>query len=435
MHNSSSAHQTLTSDNPLYAELFDVVREAQQGGGHVFGDLSTAMTDLARQAPVMQGSLQELLGLPAMERGVWDNSREHYTLFSFAACDRALRENLLFSSEVYRESTGVMRMGENILSMTGERHRAYRGIVQPRFLKHVAISFWRPRWIDGAVEALLERIAGRRTADLNIDLCARLPVHIVTEGIGLGDASALEFRYHLLRSTILAHTLEPEDAMASGVEVNRMLRELIDRRRREPADDVMTAMVQGDLELEGEAPRKLTDEEIVSFCMLIMTAGGGTTWRQLGITLVALLSDYRLWEACRNDRNLIEPAIEESARWLPTDPTFPRLVMEDVEVEGVKIPAGARVDMCLGAANRDESRWDRPDVYDPFRLRQAHLGFGMGPHRCLGMEVAKQEMVVAINRLMDRFPGMTLDDQAPSPALLGGLHQRGYSSVPVRFNR
>ena len=100
-----------------------------------------------------------------------------------------------------------------------------------------------------------------------------------------------------------------------------------------------------------------------------------------------------------------------------------------------KIPAGARVDMCLGAANRDESRWDRPDVYDPFRLRQAHLGFGMGPHRCLGMEVAKQEMVVAINRLMDRFPSMTLDDQAPSPALLGGLHQRGYSSVPVRFNR
>lgn len=425
---------TLTSDDPLYAELFDVAKEARQGGGHVFGDLSGAMSDLARQAPVMKGSLQELLELPEPEHSMWSNPREHYTLFSFAACDRALRENLVFSSEGYKESAGVMRMGENILSMTGKRHLAYRSIVQPKFLRPIAISLWRPKWILGAVEALMERLGGRETADLNIDLCARLPVHIVTAGMGLDDAQALEFRYHLLRSTTFASRVPPEEAMASGAEVNRMLRELIERRRREPGDDVMTAMVQGDLELEGEAPRKLTDEEIVSFCMLIMTAGGGTTWRQLGITLVALLSDYRFWEACRDNRDLIEPAIEESARWMPTDPTFPRLIVEDVEVEGVAIPAGARVDMCLGAANRDITRWDNPDVYDLFRPRQAQLGFGMGPHRCLGMEVAKQEMVVAINRLLDLFPAMTLDQEAPPPELLGGLHQRGYSTVPVRFN-
>ncbi len=425
---------TLTADDPRYAEMFDVTREALSSGGHVFGDLSAAMTALLKQAPVMAGSLEDLLALPHTVNQMWSMARPHYTLFSFAACDRALRENLVFSSEGYKESAGVMRMGENILSMTGKKHLAYRRLVQPKFLRPIAASLWRPKWIHGAVETLLDNLLGRESADLNLELCARLPVHVVSEGIGLGGEKALDFRFHLLRSTVMAASVKPEEAAYSFKEVTRMLQELIDARRREPTDDVMSAMVTGSLVLDSENPRNLTDQEIISYCLLIMTAGGGTTWRQLGITLISLLSDYSLWEACRNDRDLIEPAIDEGARWLPTDPTFPRLVMEDVEIEGVQIPAGSRVDMCLGAANRDPSRWENPDVYDPFRPRQNHLGFGMGPHRCLGMEVAKQEMVLAINGLMDRFPNMTLDKNLPNPELLGGLHQRGYSSVPVRFN-
>jgi len=215
--------------------------------------------------------------------------------------------------------------------------------------------------------------------------------------------------------------------------VSRLLLKVINARRTEPGDDVITGLVQCELELPEGGTRKLTDEEIFSYARLIMNAGGGTTWRQLGITIVALLKDYRFWEACRQDRNLLEPAINESARWLPTDPTFPRLVTEDVELEGVKIPKGARIDMCLGAANRDPSRWENPDVYDLFRPFQNHLGFGMGPHRCLGMEVALQEMITALSGLMDRFPAMRLDSEAPAPEIRGGLHQRGMSTVPVRL--
>src|SRR5262249_41438922 len=152
-------------------------------------------------------------------------------------------------------------------------------------------------------------------------------------------------------------------------------------------------LINADLPMLDGTVRKMTDDEVFGYCRLIMLAGGGTTWRQLGITIVALLRDYRFWEACRDDRSLIERAVEESARWMPTDPTFPRLVTEDVEVEGVVIPAGARVDLCLGSANRDPARWDNPEAFDLFRAPQTQLGFGMGPHRCLGMEVAKQEMV------------------------------------------
>jgi cytochrome P450 len=423
---------TLISDDPRYREMFDVAKEAASGSGHVFGDLTPAMNALRDKAPVLKGSLQELLDLPEVH-AQYDQPREHYTLLTFALCNRALRENLLFSSEVYRESPGVRQMGHTILAMVGEEHRRYRSMVQPMFIRPKAIKWWKPRWIEEAVDTLLDRLVGREGADLNLELCARLPVYIVTRGMGLDGEDALNFRTYLLQATTGARNLPRDEAAHAMNEVARMLMKVINARRAEPGDDVITGLVQCDLELPEGGKRKLTDEEIFSYARLIMNAGGGTTWRQLGITLVALLQEYRFWEACREDRKLLEPAINEGARWLPTDPTFPRLVTQDIELEGVKIPLGARVDMCLGAANRDPVRWENPDVYDLFRPFQHHLGFGMGPHRCLGMEVALQEMITALNGLMNRFPMMRLDPDAPAPQILGGLHQRGMSTVPVRF--
>jgi cytochrome P450 len=425
---------TLVSDDPRYREMFDVAKEAASTGGHVFGDLTPAMNALRDQAPVWKGSLQQLLKLPEVH-AQYDCPREHYTLLTFALCDRAFRENLLFSSEVYRESPGVRQMGPTtILAMVGEEHRRRRSMVQPLFIRPKAINWWKPRWIQEAVDNLLDRLAGREGADLNLELCARLPVYIVTRGMGLDGDDALNFRTNLLHATTGGRSLPREEVEHAMKEVARMLMKVISARRVEPGDDVITRLVQVDLQLPEGGTRKLTDDEIFSYAKLIMNAGGGTTWRQLGITLVALLKDYRFWEACRSDRKLIESAINEGARWLPTDPTFPRLLTADVELEGVSIPQGARVDLCLGAANRDPQRWENPDVYDLFRPPQLHLGFGMGPHRCLGMEVAIQEMITAIDGLMDRFPAMRLDPNAPPPEILGGLHQRGMSAVPVLFS-
>jgi len=428
----SGMADTLTSDDPRYREMFDVAKETVAQGGALVGDLTPAMNALRNRAPVMKGSLRELLNLPEIHQAA-TVQRQHYTLFSFALCNRALRENLLFSSAVYKESVGVQQLGKTILEMTGDEHRRYRNVVQPMFLRPKAISWWKPNWIDEAVDTLLDRLLVNEAADLNLELCARLPVYIVTRGMGMSGDSALQFRENLLRSSVASRTLTAEERMASAAEVSRMLMELITARRKTPGDDVVSGLIANDLALPDGSTRKLSDEEIFCYCRLIMLAGGGTTWRQLGITLHALLTHYPFWEACRDDRSLIETAINESARWMPTDPVFPRLVMEDVELEGVHVPAGSRVDMCLGAANRDADRWGNPDAYDIFRPLQSHLGFGMGPHRCLGMEVAKQEMVAAINGLMNRFPNMVLDKQVAAPQLLGGLEQRGMSAVPVRF--
>jgi cytochrome P450 len=92
------------------------------------------------------------------------------------------------------------------------------------------------------------------------------------------------------------------------------------------------------------------------------------------------------------------------------------------------------VDICLGAANRDPSRWDRADAFDLHRVAQPHLGFGIGVHQCLGRNVAASEIGAAINALLDAFPNFRLDPDAPPPCLTGGLEQRGMSALPVRLD-
>jgi cytochrome P450 len=151
----------------------------------------------------------------------------------------------------------------------------------------------------------------------------------------LAGDDALNFREHLLRGTVGGTGKDPAEAARSYTEVVRMLKELITARRAHGGDDVVTGLINNDFQLADGGSRKLTDEEIFGYCRLIILAGGGTTWRQLDITLHALLTNYHSWEACRADRKLIEAAIEEGARSRPTDPTFPRLVTQDVEMESV----------------------------------------------------------------------------------------------------
>ena len=424
----------LTADDPRYKELFDVAKEAEEFGNSIEADVNVGLNALRDQAPVMPGELRELLHLPERGHAMWTTERGTYTLLSFKACDRALRENVLFSSHVYRESPGVQTLGKSILEMTGDEHLRYRAVVQPMFLKPKTMTWWRQNWIDEIVDQLLGRLEGMDRADLNFDLCARLPMSVVTRGIGLQGEQALTFRDHLLKATGVRR-VEKEEQIKSHGEVERMLRELITERRATPGDDVVTGLTQNDFALANDGgSRKLTDEEIMGYCRLILLAGGGTTWRQLGITIHTLMTHYHFWEALKADRKALEGAVDESARWMPTDPVFPRLMMEDTEVEGVMVPAGVRVDVCLGSANRDPTRWDNPDAYDPFRAKKTHLGFAMGPHQCLGMNVAKQEMIIALDGLMDRFPNMRLDPDAPPPRIVGGLEQRGMSAVPVLLN-
>jgi cytochrome P450 len=173
---------------------------------------------------------------------------------------------------------------------------------------------------------------------------------------------------------------------------------------------------------------------MMGFCRITIFAGGGTTWRQLAITIDALLNHYHFWEACRDDRTLIDQAVEESVRWRSNTAMMPRVCARDFEVEGTVVPAGARVILALGYANHDPLVFERPGEYDIFRKKEHHMGFGFGPHRCIGVDVARQEMIVAINGLIDRWPNLAMDRSQPSPRFVG-LEQRGMTAVPVELRQ
>jgi cytochrome P450 len=419
----------LIADDPLYEELYDVRREAQEMGNLVERDMNPAMGVLRDRAPVQKGFLRELLDLPPHQRHVMAVGREGYTCFTFRACDTAFRDPERFSSRIchHPSESGEQRLG--ILEMDEPQHRAYRSTIQPMFLKPRTLTWWRERWINDIVGALVENLKARDRAELNLQLCARVPVHTITRAIGIEGDDALLFRAALLKSG--AGRVPPEERLAAGQTVERMLLDLIAKRRAEPGDDVVTGLIQAELKLPDGSRRPLTDREILTHARLVLLAGGGTSWRQFGITLWALLTHRDQLDAVKADRKLVDKAIEESVRWNPTDPVFSRLVAQDTELEGVPLPTGSVLEICLGAANRDPARWDNPNAYDLHRPQQVHLGFGMGTHLCLGRDVGRSEINVGLNTLLDAFPNLRLDPDAPAPYLTGGLEQRGMSAVPV----
>jgi cytochrome P450 len=420
------------ADDSLYEELYDVRREATDAGNLVERDMNPAMCALRDKAPVQKGFLRDLLDLPPFQRHAMAEGRPGYTCFSWAVCDVAFRDHKRFSSHIMHRPSASGEKSLGFLEMDEPEHLAYRATIQPMFIKSKTLLWWRQAWINDIVGTLIATLSQRDRAELNLQLCARIPVHTITRAMGLQGDAALVFRAALIKSGAVGR-ISLEERQAAGQTVDAMVNELIAKRRVEPQEDIISGLIQAKLKLGGEE-RPLTAREILIITKLVMLAGGGTSWRQMGITLWALLTQREQLEAARADRRLIDAAIDESVRWNPTDPVFSRLAVQDTELGNVLIPAGAVLEICLGAANRDPTRWERPDVYDLHRRRLAHMGFGMGTHLCLGRDVARSEINAAINALFDAFPKLRLDPNMPAPHLTGGLEQRGVSALPVLLN-
>lgn len=422
----------LTADDPLYEELYDVRREAESVGNAIdVGAVMPRIHELRAHAPVHKGRVRELLGLPHHDRHTRAKGRPHWTALSYEACEAAFRDPQTFSNSVQGNDNPANEKTMGILEMDPPMHRAYRRTIQPKFLMPEALGWWREHAIDGIIERLISRMATGERADLNLDFCARIPVYTITTAIGLEGDEALRFRHAYLNSTSSSRNVSMDDRIRNAQIVEETVLNLIAARRAEPRDDLVSYLLGMKLSLPGEAPRPLADREILAHAKLVMVAGGGTSWRQMGIALFALLTHPEQFQAVKADRSLIDDAIEESLRWNPTAPYFYRMVMQEVEFYGHHIPAGAVLELGLGPANRDPERWDRPDTYDLFRPKLTNMAFGLGTHRCLGMNVARVEISRGINALLDHFPALHLDSTAEAPFMTGGLEQQGVSGLPV----
>jgi cytochrome P450 len=216
--------------------------------------------------------------------------------------------------------------------------------------------------------------------------------------------------------------------MAGSAKLADYFMPLVARRRRDPQHDVISTLATA--QLDGQS---LSDEEIVSFLRFLLEAGAETTYRSSSNLFFGLLSQPEVLAEVRADRTLVSRAIEEALRWEPPLTGIFRGAAVDTELAGVKIPAGSFIAVNVGAANRDETRWENPEIFDIHREQVPHIAFGFGPHICLGMHLARSEMVVALNAVLDRLSNVRLDPAADDVHISGSTF-RAPRALPVLFD-
>jgi len=413
---------TLVFDRERLRSLFDLTSEVYASRGGTFDvDPYPTFNRLRETGPVHPGTPHEALGWTGevFFQGLPYPDRPHFTAYDHETCSRVFKDDEHFVTRVDPIAGEQPMPDAAILFMDGRTHRTHRTLVQPSFVPARA-TWWLDNFIARIVTSLVDGFAGEDTVDLNIEFASVIPLLTITGSFGISIDDALE-----VRAAVTA------DSQRNDVLLQLLLPIIADRRQR-PADDLITVLCQAEITDEDGGVQRLSDLEILAFSFLLLAAGSGTTWKQMGITLTALLGNPEALAAARANRSFLRNVIEESLRWTPTDPVFSRFVARDCELGGVDLPAGAVLHICLAAANRDPKRWDRPDEFDPFRPLKPHLGFGHGPHTCLGMHVARAELTHGIGTLLDRFPDLRLDADAPRPRTIG-LYERGVDRVPVRL--
>ncbi len=376
--------------------------------------------ELRRQHPVHVGPIDLGDGLSEA-----DPSRPPpVTVFGFDESVEVLRDNETYSSSVYEGIMGLV-MGKTILQMDEPEHRLHRALVSPTFRSKV-LERWEGDLVQRVVDELIDDFAGDGSADLVQQLTFHFPVQVIAEILGLPRADFPRFQRWAIEITSVAANWD------RGVAASEALRDyfadIVEQRRARPADDLISDLLAVDIDGRG-----LDDEEIFSFLRLLLPAGVETTYRASGNLLYGLLTNPDQLRAVREDRSLLPQAFEETIRWEPPVTVILRRAMVGTELAGVTVEEGADVGLLLGAANRDERKYEDPDRFDIFRSSRQSLGFGFGVHVCLGMHLARMETRVAVNALLDRLPDMALAPAPDQDLHIKGMAFRSPIALPISF--
>ncbi|HKT00893.1 MAG TPA: cytochrome P450 [Rugosimonospora sp.] len=400
-------------------DLFDDLDDFGTFDDAVSGDTRDPYTELARlrrEEPV------QCIGGSVMPH---EDTKPVFMIYRHEDIAQMLRDNGTFSSSIVTEVFGDA-LGQHImLGMDEPEHGRYRALVAKAFTPK-ALAQWEDELVGGIGTALIDRFAGRGSADLVKEFTFHYPTQIIAGLLGLPREDFAQFQRWSI--SLLSITVNRERGVAASGTLRDYFLPILAARREQPRDDLISRLVVA--QIDGQ---RLTDEEILSFLRLLLPAGIETTFRSLGNMLFGLLSDPAQLAAVRDNRDLLPQAIEEAVRWEPPLLIITRVATKDTELGGVPIPQGSAVMPMLGAANRQEERFPDPDRFDIFREARAHMGFGHGVHVCLGMHLARLEMRVAMNLLLDRLPNLRLDPAGDDPHIRGQVF-RSPTSLPVLFD-
>jgi cytochrome P450 len=334
-----------------------------------------------------------------------------------------LRDNVTFSSSAIRELMAPV-MGDHVLvGMDEPEHKRLRALVSVAFRQR-SLAAWEP-FAESVVHGYLDQVVERGSAELVRELTFPYPIQVIAKILGVPPDEAGEF--HEWAWWIINVAADPERGLAASEAMKAYLAGVLEARRADPGDDVISELAQADL--DGE---QLGDEEIFSFLRLLLPAGAETTYRATGNFLFGLLTHPDQLDALRRDPSLLPQAVEEAIRWESPLLITARNATVDTEVAGTRIPAGCQVVAHVGSANHDETRWGDAESFDILREQKPHAAFGFGPHMCLGMHLARMEMRVAVSAVLDRLPGVRLDPAADD-VHIHGERFRSPTALPVVF--
>jgi cytochrome P450 len=363
----------------------------------------------------------------------YSENYDFYALTRHADVVAAIKDSETFSSsrgvdlEMVQSGNPVPPL---IIMMDPPEHRRMRNLVNKVFT---------PRAVERQRELVVEQIdrflAATNPGEFDVvqDFSALFPVEVITRMLGV--PAELRQKVRLLLDKMLereyGNVATPEEGVQAGIETGLLYYNIIQERRADPQDDMISDLIAVEVERGGVAT-KLDDVEIAAFASMLGGAGAETVTKLVGNAVVTFAEHPDQWQMLLDDRSRIPAAVEELLRWEAPAQYLVRYSMKDVELYGMTIPAGNPVLLCLGSANRDERAFADADSFDINRDRSQaqNLGLGYGTHSCLGAALARMESTLALDKLLDHMPRYALvKDGLRRVAMTNVI---GWNNVPVR---
>ncbi len=354
--------------------------------------------------------------------GFYEQARSHGSMFhwdefdmpcavGYGAANAILRDRRLGREVPVEQQTtppahqaGFWKIEDHsMLELEAPRHTRLRGLVLRAFTSR-RIAALAPE-IETLANELIDRFDGPKI-ELISQFAAPLPVIIIARLLGVPEDRAddlLAWSHGMVAMYKAGRTLADEThAAACSTAFTEFLNEYVDHRRKSPGDDLISHLIAAE-----EGGEKLSTDELISTCVLLLNAGHEATVHTLGNGVKTLLeNDFNPeWMA----EGQLDKTVEEIIRYDPPLHLFTRYAYEDIEVGPHVIPKGAKVAALLGAANRDPDRWEDPSQFNPARYGQTNTSFGAGAHFCLGAPLARLELGIGLRTLFERLPNLAID--------------------------